>query len=392
MTETTHILIAGAGIAGLTAALALAGKGLSVTIAEAFDEPSEVGAGLQIAPNATRILRTLGVLDALEEKAVAPSSIRLGDAPTGRILLDLAITPAWLKQMDAPYLTAHRASLHGALYAAAQANPSITLLTGHRVSVIRQDASRVTTRLVSAGGEREVASHILIGADGIWSKVRAAVPGASEQKPTGRIAWRAIGPAIPAEANKVTAWMAPDSHLVTYPVRNSETLNIVGITHGRLNAGDWAQKADDAALKRLFETVRKVVELGAIDRASWTAWPLNSVDPSGPWHHGRVLLIGDAAHGLEPFAAQGAAMAIEDGYAAAIAISAHRENPQSAFTHYRQLRLDRILRVAKRTAFNRWTYHQSGAGRLARNMFFSMRPAESFLSDLDWLYGYRMPD
>ncbi len=392
MTDKTHILIAGAGIAGLTAALTLARKGLAVTIADAFEEPSEVGAGLQIAPNASRILRSLGLLDTLAEKAVTPSSIRLGDATTGRILLDMAITPAWLDRMGAPYLTAHRASLHGVLYQAAAADPSVTLLTGHRFVKADQDGNAITAHLETANGESVISADILIGADGIWSKVRASVPGAAEPKPTGRIAWRAIGPASANGANKVSAWMAPDSHLVTYPVRNSETLNIVAITHGRLGTEDWAQNPDQAALAHLLEMARNVAELGALDKASWTTWPLSTVDPSGPWHGGRVMLIGDAAHGMEPFAAQGAAMAIEDGYGAGLSIAASPGDPAAAFARYRALRLDRILRVAKRTAFNRWTYHQSGAGRLARNMFFSMRSAEAFFADLDWLYGYRMPE
>lgn len=392
MSDKVHILIVGAGIAGLTAALALARRGITSTVVEAFREPSEVGAGLQVAPNASRILRNLGVLDALTDKAVAPSSIRLGDAPTGRILLDMAITPDWLEKMGAPYLTAHRANLHGVLYNAVTADPTIDIVTGHRVTAVNQDKDGVSVSLEASDGKREIAADILIGADGIWSKARSAIPGASEPKPTGRIAWRAIGPASAASANKVTAWMAPESHLVTYPVRNSETLNIVAITHGRLEAHDWSHKADQAQLAKLLESARKITDLGHVDKASWTTWPLNAVSPSAPWHHGRVLLIGDAAHGMEPFAAQGAAMAIEDGYAIGIAFAKHAGNPEEAFLHYRSLRIGRVLRVARRTEFNRWTYHQSGTGRVARNMFFSMRSPEAFFGDLDWLYGYTMPE
>ena len=390
MSDKPDILIAGAGIAGLTAALALARRGFGSTIVESFSEPSEVGAGLQVAPNASRILRDLGVLDALREKAVAPSSIRLGDAPTGRILLDMAITPEWLEKMGAPYLTAHRASLHGVLYRAALADPAIDIVTGERVTGVSQDTDSVTVTLETGDdGKRDLVCGVLIGADGIWSRTRSAISGAADPKPTGRIAWRAIGPASAASANKVTAWMAPDSHLVTYPVRNSETLNIVAITHGRLEAHDWSHEADQGQLSRLLESARKITDLGHVEKANWTTWPLNAVSPSAPWHDGRVVLIGDAAHGLEPFAAQGAAMAIEDGYALGIAFAKHGGTPEEAFRHYRSLRIDRILRVARRTEFNRWTYHQSGAGRVARNMFFSMRSADAFFGDLDWLYGYR---
>ena len=392
MTDKIDILVAGAGIAGLTAALALAKRGIATTVVETFPKPSEVGAGLQVAPNASRILRALGVLDALTEKAVTPTAIRLGDAPSGRILLDMTITPEWLERMGAPYLTAHRANLHGVLYAAAMADPKIDIITGHRVVGVHQNDDSVTTHLRSENGKREIVSGVLIGADGIWSVARAAIPDAAQPKPTGRIAWRAIGPASAASANKVTAWMAPDSHLVTYPVRNSETLNIVAVTHGRLDTHDWVHKADQTQLSELLESARNIADLGAVDKASWTIWPLNAVAPSGAWHHGRVLLIGDAAHGMEPFAAQGAAMAIEDGFAVGLAMSKHSDDVAEAFAHYRSLRLGRVLRVARRTEFNRWTYHQSGAGRLARNMFFKIRSPEAFFADLDWLYGYTIPE
>lgn len=388
MTDETQILIAGAGIAGLTAALALAQRGLDVTVADRFSEPSEIGAGLQIAPNASRILRALGVLDALEARAVAPSTIRLGDAPSGRILLDMPITPAWLERMGAPYLTAHRAVLHDALYQAALAHPAIRLLTGHAVSTVRENDGHVITTLETNEGETAITSRILIGADGIWSKVRAHVSGASQPKPTGRIAWRAIGPSQGA-GSSVTAWMMPDSHLVTYPVRNEDTYNAVAITRGQSTQGDWAQAADPAALRRLLDSVRPIDGFARLENANWTTWPLNAVDPAGVWHSARILLIGDAAHGMEPFAAQGAAMAIEDGYAAGVAIAGSGDEPAKAFAGYDSLRRGRVKRVAKRTAFNRWVYHQDGIGRLARNNYFKLRSPGSFVASLDWLYGYR---
>ncbi|MCI5077031.1 FAD-dependent oxidoreductase [Oricola sp.] len=391
MTEETEILIAGAGIAGLTAALALAQRGCSVTVVDAFEEPSEVGAGLQVAPNASRILRTLGVLDALVSKAIAPEAIRLGDGQTGDMLLEMPITPAWLERMDAPYLTAHRAALHSVLYTAAVANPAITLKTGHAVADVREDGEHVTTVLKTADGEAVIVSRLLIGADGIWSRVRESVPGAAQPQATGRIAWRAIGPASGNGPN-VTAWMIPNGHIVTYPVRNADTLNVVAITQGRSEKGDWAQTADADMLVRLLGTTHPIRGFEGMDKAHWTTWPLNAVAPEAPWNSGRILLIGDAAHGMEPFAAQGAAMAIEDGFAAGICLANAVDNPTPAFARYDGLRRGRVRKVAKRTEFNRWVYHQSGPGRTVRNFLFSKRSPQSFLSDLDWLYGYRIPE
>lgn len=391
MTEETDILIAGAGIAGLTAALALAQRGRDVTIVDAFKEPSEVGAGLQVAPNASRILKSLGVLDALEQRAIAPSSIRLGDGEIGEILLDMQITPDWVERMGAPYLTAHRAVLHGVLYNAVCANPAINVLTGLRVDPVRESGEHVTTVLKSDNDETVIVSRLLIGADGIWSEVRESVAGAAQPQATGRVAWRAIG-AANGGGKHVTAWMIPQGHIVTYPVRNSDTLNIVAITPGRAATGEWAQAADVDMLVQLMGTTHPIEDLGPIDGIEWTTWPLNSVAPDGKWHSGRILLIGDAAHGMEPFAAQGAAMAIEDGYAAGLCIARNPDAPDVAFANYDVLRRKRVRRVAKRTEFNRWVYHQSGAGRAARNFFFQKRSPESFLTDLDWLYGYKLPE
>jgi salicylate hydroxylase len=389
LTEETNILIAGAGIAGLTTALALAQRGIDVAVADAFEEPSEVGAGLQIAPNASVILSSLGVLAPLTERAITPSAIRLGDAPSGRILLDMPITPAWIERMGAPYVTAHRAALHGVLYQAAREHPAITIHTGHAVADTRESGEHVTTVLRSEDSETVMISRIVIGADGIWSKIRESVRGAPRPQSTGRIAWRAIAP-TDSDAKCVTAWMMPHGHLVTYPVRNADTLNVVAITRGRSREGDWAQQADAGPLGELLGNARTIDGFGAIEKANWTTWPLNAVDPAGSWHSARVLLIGDAAHGMEPFAAQGAAMAIEDGFAAGICIAEEPDDPAKAFARYTSMRRDRIARVAKRTEFNRWVYHQSGPGRIARNLYFSMRKPEAFFADLDWLYGYRI--
>lgn len=391
MAANNEILITGAGIAGLTAALALAQRGFAVTLVEAFERPTEVGAGIQVAPNATRILRALGVLSAFEEKAVAPSSLRLADALTGRLQLDMPIGDDWLGRMGAPYLTAHRAHLHACLYDAVSAHPGVALRTGCRTVSAKEHPDGVAITIQTGDGDTEdLHAPVLIGADGIWSEVRKAVPGAAAPQPTGRIAWRAIGPASAESASVVTAWMAPDSHIVTYPVRNSESLNIVAITAGKGQPGEWAQERDGHQLSRLFSSLRSDVQLPTSERANWTFWPLFAVPGGSAPSSDRVLLIGDAAHGMEPYAAQGAAMAIEDGFAAALSLQRFPDAPARAFADYASLRDERVQRVRKRTDFNRWVYHQRGPGRHARNLFMRSRPAGQFLSDLEWIFDYRM--
>lgn len=382
------ILVAGAGIGGLTAALSLAMRGHTVRVLEAFDAPSEVGAGLQVPPNACHVLRELGVLDTLKAKASVPDRLCLGDAVNGRIVLTMALNQPG--QADHTYLTAHRALLHGALYNAVVAHPAITLMTGHRIVDVAESETTVTLTTAHSGEKAEMTAPLVIGADGIWSILRRAVSGAGAPEPTGRIAMRAVVPAPSgAQPNAVIAWMAPHAHLVTYPVRNADTRNLVAVIGGKVSGQSWAEGVDLDTLEALFEKLDRTPYGDLANHPDWTAWPLYSVDPQGAWHSRRICLIGDAAHGMEPFAAQGAAMAIEDGHVLAKAIDAHAEDHAAAFATYRAERLERVRRVAKRTAFNRFTYHQAGIGRIARNWTFKMRSSSSFQTDLDWLYGYR---
>lgn len=382
------IIVAGAGIGGLTAALSLSRQGWPVTIVEAFPTPSEIGAGLQVPPNACHVLARLGVLEALRAKASRPDRICLGDAVSGTIVLSMDANRD--DRPDDIYLTAHRALLHGVLYDAAVADPGITVLTGHRIVDVAEDEGQVSLTAAHAGDKVVLTAPAVIGADGIWSVLRRAVPGAGAPQPTGRIAMRAVVPAPPeGQANAVIAWMAPHAHLVTYPVRNADTRNLVAVIRGKVGRASWSEHVDFETLESLFEKLARTPYGDLGEKAAWTAWPLYTVDPQGAWHTSRICLIGDAAHGLEPFAAQGAAMAIEDGHVLAKALSASGADHRAAFARFHAERAERVRRVAKRTAFNRFTYHQAGIGRIARNLSFRMRPASAFRSDLDWLYDYR---
>lgn len=390
MSLHSDIVVAGAGIAGLTAALALAHHRLPVTIVEAFARPSEVGAGIQVPPNACHVLAQLGVLADVKKRATKPSAIRLGDARSGNILLSMPVNEHGTPY--APFLTIHRAALHQALYLAALAHPDIDIITGHRIARVQTSPKAVSLTAETSDGTAQLSARVLIGADGVWSRCRRAIKGAAEAKPTGRIALRAV---VPSNANAaddpvITAWMAKHAHLVCYPVRNKDTQNIVAITNGTAAKHIWDGEASHETLAHLADQFTACGYRKVIKNTQWTAWPLAQVAPDAPWHDdGHIVLIGDAAHATEPFAAQGAAMAIEDAFVLARCIAEHGADTRAAFSAYHTQRLARVAKMAKRTAFNRRVYHMGGLSRLARNTAMTLRDPAAFLADLDWLYTYK---
>ena len=381
------IIIAGAGIAGLTCALALAQRGYSVKILEAFETPEEVGAGIQVPPNAWRVLGALGLGEALAKQAIMPSSICLGDAHSGETLLEIPVNRD--DRSGNNFGAIHRVQLHQILWDAVQENSLVEIATSCKVQRVVEHQDHVEILCETPDGERAEQSEILIGADGIWSNVRRYVKDSLLPQPTGRIALRAMVPSHDADKEPiVTAWMGPKCHVVTYPVQNGDTLNIVAIINGAAHSGSWSQKIAGPLPEDLSHTLAHITPLG-IDDIEFMRWPLYAISPDGAWHSNRICLIGDAAHGMEPFAAQGAAMGIEDAFVLAKKLDAFgMNNTSEAFSSYREARLARVIKVAKRTEFNRVAYHQSGIGRMVRNAIFRMRKPEDFLSSMNWLYEF----
>jgi salicylate hydroxylase len=376
-----NVAIVGAGVAGLTAALSLARHGIESDIFEQAEMLTEVGAGLQISPNASRILRDLGVLDALTDVWMEPKAIRL---VSGRSLREIAAVPSGdfaRERWGAPYGTLHRATLQDALLRAVEANPLCRVHFGRRF-----DAAAPSTFL-----DRDVG--LVVGADGVWSKVRSLVPGSALPKFSGNIAWRFVVPEADAPAvfdrSSVTAFVGPAAHLVCYPLKEAAVFNIVAICAGNGIGHDWnatASASQRSLMQRHFSGWNKALT-GMLDRqVDPTIWPLYEVG-TGRWHNGRdTVLIGDAAHAMMPFAAQGAAMAIEDAFELAGAIA--QQPPAAALASFEKRRLPRIARLRQRAAFNRFAYHASGPLRLGRDVLLSLRPPQSLAADLDWIYGY----
>ncbi len=389
------IVIVGAGIAGLSLALALAHKGIASTVCERVRDLSETGAGLQLSPNATRLLDRLGVLDHLLPTATRVSAIDLADARTGKTLLSLA-TSATGQTDQAPFLAVHRADLQSALSAAVSAHHLATLRSGMIFKSALQTTESVAVNFEAAGSSEMLNGVGLIGADGVWSAVRATVPGSSPSAYSGFTAWRATIAAntgLPqalqrlCDLQAVCAFLSPGAHLVAYPLRNGGLLNLVLITRGTDSVHGWDNDAErDPASNAAAGFAPEMADfLEGI--TSWRSWPLHHCMPNGAWTSGRVALIGDAAHAMTPFAAQGACMAIEDAVELADAVAGQPDDLPSAFERYQTSRKPRVSKVASRANFNRVAYHVFGPVALARNAVFRLR-GQALMRQLEWLYDY----
>ncbi|MGN6465047.1 MAG: FAD-dependent monooxygenase [Rhizobiaceae bacterium] len=389
------ILVAGAGIAGLTAALAFARRGFEVELFERTKNFEDFGAGIQVSPNAARILQRLGVLAALGGRATAPDAIVLKDGASLRQLAHVPLGKAAEARWGAPYLVTHRAELHRTLVESVSMHPQIRLRAGSAVIDAAFDGDRV---IATIEGNAKHDGMLLVAADGVWSNLRRFVKGSRESRPTGKMAWRSLveaaspaGHALTALApsDRVTAFLNPALHLVVYPLRGGTVLNLVALTKGEAGAGSWTNTIDTLPLTRGLGGFANPLSTLAEAARPWTAWPIHAVDPEGRWTDPSGLaLIGDAAHAMTPFAAQGAAMAIEDAWVLARLVAESPKDLASALARYEAERLPRIRRVVRRGAFNHFTWHASGPIALARNLVLAARLPERLAADFDWLYGW----
>ncbi|MEP9397359.1 FAD-dependent monooxygenase [Mesorhizobium sp. KR2-14] len=397
ISRSRQIIVAGAGIAGLAAALAFARRGFSVEIFERSESLVEVGAGLQLSPNATRILDRLGVLELLLPKAVHPQSVILRDARTLTELARVPLGASAEQRWRAPYLVVHRADLQAALLEAVSRLPAIRLTKGAELREFSGDGSGVAASFQAPGGTTaDTIGLLLVGADGVWSSVRGLVGGGGSQF-HGELAWRTViqsdseaGRAFASFAsdNAVNAFLHSGSHLIAYPVRGGAAFNLVAFTPGKALAEGWADKADIAMLKRAMRHTAPALARLAEDAGPWTAWPIHTVPAKSRWVASGVALIGDAAHAMTPFAAQGAAMAIEDADTLAAFVADRSGELNAALAAWEASRRPRVAAVARRGAFNHFAWQAWGPVALARNLVLRTRPPEKLAADLDWLYGW----
>ena len=384
-----RVLIAGGGIGGLAASIALGRRGIATEILERSHFTEETGAGIQLGPNATRALAALGVLDVIEPHAFRPEAISIYDGISGRKLASVPLGKHAEQRYGAPYLTLHRADLHAGLRAVAQSLAPAVLRPGFELTAVDAQGGDVVARAVD-GSEAKGAS--LIGADGLWSTVRPLIMPEASLRFTGATAWRALLPRgslpSPFDAPVIGLWLGPRAHIVHYPVRGGRDLNIVAVTEGGAELQGWNQTGSAETLLAGFTRWTKDSK-SLLERATgWRSWSLYRLTGLRRFSEGRIALLGDAAHPVLPYLAQGAALAIEDAVTLAACIEAWPGDPPAAFRRYEGLRRPRVARVQRLSRRFGWLYHLRGPLRPARNLILERRSEERALQRFDWLYRH----
>ena len=399
MAASRTIFIAGAGIGGLTASLALAARGFRVVVLEKAEQLEETGAGIQLSPNASRILIDLGLQQHLGSRAVAPEAISINSARAGGELARLPLGDAATLRSGAPYWVIHRADLQTALVAAVRENPDIDLRLGCQFEDVTAHVKGLTVVQRNGNFRQQEIGLALIGADGIWSTVRNHLFPDVQPQFSGLIAWRGTVDAnqLPREytARRVQLWMGPGAHLVAYPISAARRINVVAIVPGTWNRPGWSAPGDGQELRSMFAAAKwpgpARMMLGAVD--TWRRWALFTLPERGEWTRGAIGLLGDAAHAMLPFAAQGAAMAIED---AAVLARAMSDGPMetaaqvtTALKRYARARRRRVTQMQRAARGAARTFHLSGPMALARDVTIRMLGPQHMLARQHWIYDWR---
>ena len=400
MAASRTIFVAGAGIGGLTAALALAAQGFRVVILEKTERLEEAGAGLQLSPNASRVLIALGLEPRLAARAVIPEAISLMSAQSGGEVIRMPLGEAATFRAGAPYWVMHRADLQAALQAEVNDNPDIELRLGCQFEDAVAHAKGLTVVQRSGMTRQQEVAMGLIGADGIWSTLRHHLFPQVQPQFSGLIAWRGTLDAtqLPREhtSRRVQVWMGPQAHLVAYPISGAQRINVVAVVPGTWNRPGWSAPGETHEIKNAFASTRwpsnARMMIGAVD--GWRKWALFTVPDGGEWTKGAIALLGDAAHAMLPFAAQGAGMAIEDAAVLAKCLGeAAGETgagiPQ-ALKRYAKLRRARVARVQRAAARNGRIYHLTGPMAFARDLSIKAMGATRMLARQDWIFDWRV--
>ncbi len=385
---TGTILIAGGGVGGLAAALALGKKGWNVRVLEQAPQFGAIGYGIQLGPNVFPMFERLGITNAIMDNSIIPNDVWMFDAMDGEPVTRVHIGPEFRKRYGHPYIVIHRVDLHDVLTAACRAVPSISLDENAQVTGYVETADAVT---VSLADGRSVTGDLLIGADGLRSKVREQIIGASEPELIGYVAHRTIVPIDQAPKgvplDDVVLWGGPGFHIVNYPLRDKSIFNIVAV----FRTDTFDQKGDvesyRAELQHTYRNahpaMREMIAMMDLERR----WPIGDRPPQRGWSKGRAVLLGDSAHATLQSLAQGACMAIEDAVVLAELLDLADEDYSAAFRQYENERLLRTARVQLESRYM-WNifYHTGSVEADVRNEAYRARSDEDVYKCLDWLY------
>jgi salicylate hydroxylase len=383
------VLIAGGGIGGLAAARALALKGYRSTVLEQAAQFGEIGAGIQLGPNVHRMFDRLEVAEPMRDIAFYPQNIVMMDSVTRKEVTRLKLGQPFEDHFGGPYGVIHRGDLHKVLLAACRDMAEIDLHAGAEVTSFEDDGKGVTVRTASGDG---FAGEALIGADGLWSKIRPTVIGDGDPIVSGHIAYRAVLPIedVPPILDRwmedVVLWGGPRCHLVHYKLRRGELFNIVAVFHSRKYVEGWDEFGDPEELRLHFGGASPEVQ-ALLDKIDvWKMWVLCDRKPAKEWSKGRVTLIGDAAHPMLQYLAAGAGMAMEDAVCLADLLEQHDGDIGYAFTDYPARRYLRTGRVQLTARFYGEIYHAEGVTAELRNMLLGGRDPEGAYAGVEWLY------
>lgn len=388
MAQNRPVIIVGGGIGGLATALALALKNIDSVVLEQSAEFREVGAGIQLGPNVFRRFDALGIRDSIDAKAVFPENLIMRDALTGEEVTRMPLGERARKHWGYPYGVTHRADLHDTLLDACHAQRHISLRNNTKVTSWKDDGNSVTVTL--ADGE-SLAGSAMVACDGLWSQIRAEIVNDGEPRVSGHIAYRAVLPAAEVPdgqfENNVVLWAGPKTHLVHYPLRRGELFNLVAVFHSNRYEEGWNAFGDVGELNERFQNQQPQVHRLLDKIEAWRMWVLCDREPVETWTKGRIALLGDAAHPMLQYLAQGACMAIEDAVCLAECLHGSRSDPHRAFLAYQKARYLRTARVQVMARVYGDFYHATGPVRELRNIALSGRSVEAAYAGNDWLYG-----
>jgi 2-polyprenyl-6-methoxyphenol hydroxylase-like FAD-dependent oxidoreductase len=384
------VLVAGGGIGGIAAALALVRRGFAVKVLEQAPQLGEIGAGIQLGPNAFAAFDALGVGEIARGRAVYTDEMLMHDALDETLVARVPTAEAFRERFGNPYAVIHRADVHASLLEGAQATGRVELVTSTHVQRIEQDPSGVTVFDAQGRQHRGIA---LIGADGVKSAVRRQYVG-DDARVSGHVVYRAVVDRkdFPQalQWNAASIWVGPNCHLVHYPLRGGEQYNVVVTFHSR-EKEEWSvREGSRSEVQSYFDgicaTAHQLIDLPK----DWKRWATADREPISQWTFGRAALLGDAAHPTLQYLAQGACMAMEDAVTLGEALRVHDNDFQPAFELYQRSRVARTARVVLSAREMGRIFHAKGVERLVRNDLWKGRTPERFYDAVEWLYGWKV--